>query len=102
MDQAVDYAEAVAEAKNGEKYARLATSKLYHALSAALLTWEGSNIAEVTGDATRLLMSRFIVEHYLDPADSLTLPENDSWEEEASRLLLDDIPIPSTTVHALL
>ena len=92
-DKAVDFAETVAGKTDGEKYSRIATSKLYHVMSAALLTWEAGQIHTKDGDARRLLLSRFIVEHLLDPAPNFSLPEDDSWEADAAHLLLADFPM---------
>lgn len=99
-DSAVDYAERIAADPGGEKHARLATSALYHALSAVLLAWEGCRIGRDGGDARRLLMSRFVVEHRLDPQPALTVP-SDAWEDEAAEWLLDDAPVPLARAAAL-
>lgn len=92
-DKTVDFAEAVASKADGEKYSRIATSKLYHIMSASLLAWEAGQIYTEDGDARRLLLSRFIVEHLLDPAPNFSLPEDDSWEADAAHLLLADFPV---------
>ncbi|MFO1082563.1 MAG: acyl-CoA dehydrogenase family protein [Reyranellaceae bacterium] len=101
-DRAVDYAERIAADAAHEKYARLATSGLYHALSAVLLAWEGCRIAHGGGDARRLLMSRLVVEHRLDPPPPLALPDDSGWEDEAAALLLDAPPVPLAAACALL
>lgn len=92
-DRAIDYAESVAAKPAFEKYARLATSGLYNALSAVLLAWEGERIGRGGGDARRLLLSRFVVEHRLEPAAPLDLPCDEEWEEEAADLLLSAAPV---------
>jgi acyl-CoA dehydrogenase len=92
-DRAIDYAEQVARRPSTEKYARLATSLLYHALSAVLLAWEGCRLGRDGGDARRLVMSRFVVEHRLDPPPPLVLPAADGWEDTAGALLLSDEPV---------
>lgn len=99
-DRSIDYAEQVAKQPGLEKYSGLATSRLYHALSAVLLAWEGCRIGR-TGDARRLLMSRFVVEHRLDPPSPLAAPEAAAWEDEAEALLLDDAPVPLAQAGAV-
>ena len=92
-DQVTDYAQAVAADPGNERYARLATSLLYHALSAVLLAWEGDRLGRAGGDARRVLLSRMIVEHRLAPRNPTALPEKTAWEDAAERLLLDDDPV---------
>ena len=99
-DRTIDYAESVAAHLDSEKYARLATSALYHVLSAVLLAWEGSRLGRDGGDARRLLMSRFVVEHRLDPQPALSIPA-DAWEDEAGEWLLGEAPVPLARAAAL-
>ena len=99
-DRTIDYAESVAAHPDSEKYARLATSALYHVLSAVLLAWEGHRIGRDGGDARRLLMSRFVVEHRLDPQPALSMPA-DAWEDEAGEWLLGEAPVPLARAAAL-
>jgi hypothetical protein len=100
-DRAIGYAEQAAEGPSFEKYSRLATSLLYHALSAVLLAWEGCRLGQSNGDARRLVMSRFVVEHRLDPASPLAPPAVAAWEEEAEELLLGDAPVSLSKACAL-
>ncbi len=99
-DRTIDYAESVAANPDSEKYARLATSALYHVLSAVLLAWEGSRLGRDGGDARRLLMSRSVVEHRLDPQPALSIPA-DAWEDEAGEWLLGEAPVPLARAAAL-
>ncbi|MFN4014263.1 MAG: acyl-CoA dehydrogenase family protein [Reyranella sp.] len=99
-DRAIDFAEKVAALPDSEKHARLATSALYHALSAVLLAWEGDRLGRDGGDARRLLMSRFVVEHRLDPQPALSIPA-DAWEDEAGEWLLGEAPVPLARAAAL-
>lgn len=92
-DRALDYAEKIGQRPEFEKHARVATSKLYHALSATLLAWEADRIARLGGDARRLLMSRYVLEYRLSPAPSFADPGASAWEDEAAALLLGDEPI---------
>ncbi len=101
VEHALQYAEHVAGDPRREKHARLATSRLYHVLSAVLLAWEGCRLGRERGDARRLLMSRFVVEHRLDPARGVELPSDDDWEEEAGCLLLAETAVPLARARAL-
>jgi alkylation response protein AidB-like acyl-CoA dehydrogenase len=101
-ERAIAYAEQVAGNPTHEPYVRLATSGLYHALSAVLLAWEGCRLGRETGDGRRLLMSRLVVEHRLDPPPPFALPQGEDWEEEAGCALLDQSPVPLELACALL
>jgi hypothetical protein len=100
-DRAIDLARHVAADAAREKHARVATSALYNALSAILLAWEGCRFGARGGDARRLVMSRFVVEHRLDPQQPLARPVNDDWQDEAEILLLADGPIALDRACAL-
>ena len=100
-DRAIALARHVAADPGREKHARLATSALYHALSAILLAWEGCQLAARGGDARRLVMSRYVVEHRLDPALPLARLDHDDWQDEADALLLADGPISFERACAL-
>ena len=65
-----------------------------------LLAWEGDRIGRDGGDARRLLMSRFVVEHRLDPQPALSMPA-DAWEDEAGEWLLGDAPVPLSRAASL-
>jgi alkylation response protein AidB-like acyl-CoA dehydrogenase len=92
LDKAVAFAASVAEHPERERLARGAATGLYHAASAALLAWEGARIGTERGDARRLLISRFVLEHRLSPHDPLA-PPADGWEEAATDLLLGEAPV---------
>ncbi len=93
VDRAVTFAGEVAARPEHEQLARMASSALYNATSAALMAWEGSRIAADGGDARRLLLARMVVEHKLSPGDPMTITDS-AWEQEAADLLLDDAPVP--------
>jgi alkylation response protein AidB-like acyl-CoA dehydrogenase len=93
LDRVERFVEAVAADPRHEKRSRLAAGALYHATTAALLAWEGATLGAQGGDARRLLLSRLVIEHRLAPQDPLSLGEQ-TWEEEAINLLLDDAPVP--------
>ena len=79
----------------------MAAGALYHAASAALLAWEGATLGAKGGDARRLLLSRLVIEHRLNPQDPLSLSES-PWEQEAMDLLLQDAPVPLAKATSLL
>jgi len=47
------------------------------------------------------LLSRFIVEHRLEAADPMA-PRDDTWEQEAARLILDGGSVPFDQAARLL
>jgi alkylation response protein AidB-like acyl-CoA dehydrogenase len=93
LSGAIGFAEAVASAPEHERFAREAASALYHATSAVLLASEGLTIGRQGGDARRLVLARFVLEHRLAPARPFTL-DGLGWEEPAITRLLDEAPIP--------
>ena len=101
LDRVERFAEAVASDPKHEKRSRHAAGALYHATTDALLAWEGATLGAHVGDARRLLLSRLVIEHRLNPQDPLSLAEA-PWEEEAMNLLLSDAPVPLAKAAALL
>jgi acyl-CoA dehydrogenase len=100
LDRVERFVEAVAQDPRHEKRSRLAAGALYHAASAALMAWEGAMLGAQGGDARRLLLSRLVIEHRLNPQDPLSLKEA-AWEQEAMDLLLSDQPVPLAKAVAL-
>jgi hypothetical protein len=97
LDRALALAEDVARDPGAEAEARSAASALYHAVSAALLAWEGTRDP---ADARRLLLSRFVLEHRLEPRDPLArMPR--AWEERAIDQLLAGAAVPLADAAAL-
>jgi acyl-CoA dehydrogenase len=92
LDRVERFVEAVASDPKHEKRSRMAAGALYHATTAALMAWEGATLGAQGGDARRLLLSRLVIEHRLNPQDPLSLNES-PWEQEATDLLLDDAPV---------
>jgi len=88
-DQAVGFAREVAGRIENEAEARRATSLLYHVASAVALTWEGGRIHEMRGDARRLLLSRMVIDHRLNPDDPFRLTENAAQRAITDHLLGD-------------
>ncbi len=68
-DRAVTFAREVASRAENEADARRAAGALYHVASAAVMTWEGSRIHALRGDARRMLVARMVVDHRLTPQD---------------------------------
>ncbi|MBE0593239.1 MAG: acyl-CoA dehydrogenase family protein, partial [Gemmatimonadales bacterium] len=89
IDDAVRFAETVAARPENERFCRMASARLYHAITAAILACEGSRLGANGGDARRLVLSRFVLEHRLD-AQAPTDLDGQRWEEEAIDLLLSE------------
>ena len=100
MAEATRFAEQVAAAPEYERYCRVAAGKLYHATTAALLAAEGARLGKAGGDARRLLLARFVLEHRLEDRQSAGF-ESQRWEDEAIDLLLADDPIPMAKATSL-
>lgn len=98
FDRAVLFAERAATKPESETYAREAASALYHATSAALMAWEGSQSGV---DARRALLARFVLEHRLTVRDPLA-PADESWEQAAIDIILGDKPVSLADVVGLL
>jgi hypothetical protein len=98
LERALAFAERVAREPASEPQARRAASGLYHAASAVLLAWEGT---QQGADARRVLLSRFVLEHRLSPQDPLE-PDGPAWEAEAIALLLEDAAVSLSRASALL
>jgi acyl-CoA dehydrogenase len=92
LADAIRFAEEVAADPANERFCRLAAGKLYHATTAALLASEGTRLGKDGGDARRLLLSRFVLEHRLADHTSAGLKAQ-SWENEAIDLVLGEAPV---------
>ena len=62
---------------------------------------EGLRAGADGGDARRLLLARFVLEHRLQEPHALSL-EGQRWETVAIDLLLADAPVPLARAAALL
>jgi acyl-CoA dehydrogenase len=92
LADAIRFAEEVAADPANERFCRLAAGKLYHATTAALLASEGTRLGKDGGDARRLLLSRFVLEHRLADHTPAGLKAQ-SWENEAIDLVLGEAPV---------
>ena len=101
IGRAFDFAEEVAGSKQNERFCRLAAGQIYHAATAVLMANEGARLGAQGGDARRLLLARFVMEHRMKEANPLSL-SGVEWEEDAIDLLLDDAPVPLERAAALL
>jgi acyl-CoA dehydrogenase len=101
LDRAIEFARLVASDPQNEQYCRQAATGLYNAQTSALMAAEGAVLGASGGDARRLLIARLVLDRRLNLADPLTLNRN-SFEVEASMLLLEDAPISLESAQALL
>jgi len=88
VDRAVRFADQVAAKPENESFSRQASNALYHVMSAVLLAREGAMMGEQSGDASRLLLSRLVMDHRLRPHDPMSL-DDQAAEHAAATLLLD-------------
>jgi alkylation response protein AidB-like acyl-CoA dehydrogenase len=88
-DRAVAFAAAIAARDPDEADARRATTALYHAASAVTLAWEAGRVLEHRGDARRLLLSHFVLEHKLSAQDPLA-PSRSDRDDRIAILLLGE------------
>ena len=93
LGRAISFAENVASDPAQEDKARLAVNALYNATSAVLLAWEGSQSGRNHGDARRMLLARMVLDHRLLPQDPMA-PGDNSFDQAAAGILLDDAPVP--------
>ncbi|MCP5373754.1 MAG: acyl-CoA dehydrogenase family protein [Hyphomicrobiales bacterium] len=101
VDRAVRFAEEVALKAEHEPFSRQAAGALYHALSAVLLASEGAAMGAETGDASRLLLSRLVIDHRMRPRDPMSLDGGEVDEAIADLLLADTPPTPAQAAAAL-
>jgi acyl-CoA dehydrogenase len=101
ITDALRFAEEVAAQPENERFCRVAAGKLYHVVTSALFIQEGLRLGAAGGDARRLLLARFVLEHRLQEPNTLSL-DGQRWEDEAIDLLLSDAPVPLSRAAALL
>jgi alkylation response protein AidB-like acyl-CoA dehydrogenase len=93
LGRAIRFAEEVAGSAEYERFCRIASGQLYHAVTAALMAIEGARLGAAGGDARRLILARCVLEHRMQEAQPLSLAAF-AWEDEAASLLLNDAPVP--------
>lgn len=101
LAQAIEFAEEVADNPGNERFTRVAAGALYHIATAILMLNEGARLGETGGDARRLLMARFVLDHRLSDRPKTRIDRSD-WEETAISLLLGDAPVPLDIAASLL
>lgn len=101
LSEAFSFAEEVAKNAQYERFSRVAAGKLYHALTAVLLAAEGGLAGLRGGDARRMVMARFVLEHRLQKSTPTQL-SNWDWEEKAISVLLSDEPVSLDDAASLL
>ncbi|MCA8928659.1 MAG: DNA alkylation response protein, partial [Alphaproteobacteria bacterium] len=101
VDDAFRFAAEVAAHPEHERFCRAAAGNLYHATTAALLAAEGTRLGTADGDARRLLLSRFVLEHRLNRGSARTLDAM-NWENASIDLLLDEAPVSLDRATALM
>ena len=101
VDQAVAFIGDIASTPEREEQARQATSALYHATTAALMTWEAGQLHQQSGDARRLLWAKLTLDHHLAPRDPFE-PPAPGREEAIAEKLLHASQVPMRTAADLL
>jgi acyl-CoA dehydrogenase len=101
LDSSFAFAEKVASSPENERFCSIAAGLLYHAATMVLMATEGAAAGRAGGDARRLLLSRFVLEHRL-LRNPLTSIESQRWEEDAIDALLADDPLPLDHVTTLI
>ena len=86
LNKSFDFAAKVASTPANEHLAREASAALYNAASAVILAWES---VQPQGDPRKVLLSRFVLEHLLEPIDPLAPPDG-QWEQPAYTLLFQE------------
>lgn len=101
LAQAVRFAGEVADSPAKERFSRIAASALDHITTVVLMANEGARIGAAGGDARRMLMARFVLEHRLSDHPKLAVGGSD-WEEPATDALLDDASVPLERASTLM
>ncbi len=76
MDRAVSFADTVAK-EGRETLARKASSALYHTVTASLMASEGAKLGAMGGDASRLLLSRMVLDRRMGSDDPFSMEGGD-------------------------
>jgi acyl-CoA dehydrogenase len=89
FDRASRLAERTADHDDPGPAARKASGALYHAISAAVLAWEGARLAKSGGGHRRLGIAEQVLRQRLSPVDPLEEIEGLDDDDAAARRLLD-------------
>lgn len=100
LDGAVALARHVAAHGDDEREARRATSLLYHVASAVMMAHEAERLAEIKGDASRLLLSKQVFEHRIATRDPFAI-SNSATEEQTTQILLGERRTTPDEVRAI-
>jgi len=91
VDQSVAFVDNVA--KDGrETLARKASNALYHTVTASLMATEGAKLGASGRDASRLLLSRMVIDRKLGQENPFSM-EPGKFDEDATSALLDGGPV---------
>jgi len=93
LERAIRYAEQVSANRKHERFCRTAANQLYQAVTSVLLAIEGVRLGAAGGDARRLLLARFVLEHRLQETQATSM-QAFAWENEAIPLVLGAEPVP--------
>ncbi len=81
----------VASDASSEVAMRQVSTTFYHAVTAALLAWEGAMIHDLRGDARRVLWSKLVVDHHLSSQDPFAVGDGGRDGDIADLLLGDEV-----------
>ncbi len=101
LDKAFATLERCAHDPDQEQNFRIVSTLVYHVVSAVLLATEGARIAQMTGDARRLLLARQVLDHWITPLDPFN-PSATPEDAEMVELLLTEEPVDIETATRLI
>jgi acyl-CoA dehydrogenase len=87
LERALRFAEEVAATREYERFSRVAANGLYQATTAVLMASEAVALGTAGGDARRLLLARFVLEHRMGETQPTNIRAF-AWEEQAITHLL--------------
>ncbi|CAN5184504.1 acyl-CoA dehydrogenase family protein [soil metagenome] len=100
-DKAIGFVREVAGNSRNEAEARRATTALYHVASSVTFAWEGSRIHAMRGDASRVLLSKLVVDHRLAAQDPFAVL-SDGRDDTIANHLLGSRPLTTAEAADLL
>jgi acyl-CoA dehydrogenase len=93
LERALRFAEEVAASRDYERFSRVAANGLYQATTAVLMASEAVALGTAGGDARRLLLARFVLEHRMGETQPTNIRAF-AWEDQAIAHLLGGEPVP--------